>query len=142
MVKYCAGCDQEKPVSEFHRRGKTGYQYKCKPCSNAARVEHYKSNRKHQIALNEAWRKRRVEWLRSLKEGPCTDCGKSFNPVAMQWDHIGTDKAFDISNGTSKPKQTILNEIAKCELVCANCHAVRTWQRRQNGTVSPRSDKA
>ena len=56
-----------------------------------------------------------------------TDCGGTFHPAAMQWDHVGTDKTINIADviriGWSQRR--ILTEIDKCELVCANC-AVRT----------------
>jgi hypothetical protein len=65
------------------------------------------------------------------------DCGGSFHPAAMQWDHIGTDKRINISDAVHKgwSRARILTEIAKCELVCSNCHAVRTWTRRQQRDV-------
>jgi len=46
----------------------------------------------------------------------------------MHWDHRpGTDKLGDVSNLLGRLcKQRVLDEIAKCDLVCANCHAVRT----------------
>jgi hypothetical protein len=70
--------------------------------------------------------------VRDLKSGPCTDCGGIFHPAAMQWDHTGSDKLADVSDAVSKlwSKARILAEIDKCELVCANCHAVRTYTRR------------
>jgi hypothetical protein len=49
----------------------------------------------------------------------------------MQWDHLpGTPKLGDISQGLrGLSRDEILEEIAKCELVCANCHAIRTFHR-------------
>lgn len=49
----------------------------------------------------------------------------------MQWDHLpGSEKLGDISGSwTGRSEQLILAEIAKCELVCTNCHAIRTFQR-------------
>ncbi len=50
----------------------------------------------------------------------------------MQWDHLpGMTKRREVSNMvlTGFRRETILDEIAKCELVCANCHAVRTFDR-------------
>jgi hypothetical protein len=73
-------------------------------------------------------------WVRSLKDmQPCTDCGVRYPWWIMQYDHIGGDKEGDISNAVNQGwgKTRILEEIAKCELVCANCHATRTHMRRQ-----------
>lgn len=67
-----------------------------------------------------------------MKDQPCADCGGRFHPVAMHFDHRpGTVKEFDVGwavRGYSRRR--ILAEIEKCDLVCANCHAVRTYKRR------------
>jgi hypothetical protein len=54
----------------------------------------------------------------------------------MQWDHLpGTVKLGEISAKTRawSPK-LIFEELAKCELVCANCHAIRTYRRLREGS--------
>lgn len=54
----------------------------------------------------------------------------------MQWDHLpGFEKIGDISGGSwaGRTEDAILNEIAKCELVCTNCHTIRTFQRNRWG---------
>ena len=60
---------------------------------------------------------------------PCTDCGET-DPVVLEFDHL-RDKRFNISNALPyRNWQSILDEIAKCEVVCANCHRRRTAERR------------
>ena len=129
-MKRCNVCGEEKDFSQFHKRG-NGYQYLCKACRKEQASRYY---RKTVIAHTESARahnERRLVWARSLKEGSCTDCGGSFHPVAMQWDHVGTDKLANVSRLAQRAsKARVLAEIAKCELVCANCHAVRTHLRR------------
>lgn len=74
----------------------------------------------------------RTAWLRSLKEGkPCSDCGGLFPYQVMQWDHRpGFKKLGEISvDFWGRTRDEVLAEIAKCDLVCANCHAVRTFAR-------------
>jgi hypothetical protein len=66
----------------------------------------------------------------------CTDCGGTFPPEVMQWDHLpGTIKLGEISDKMRQcsPK-LIFEELAKCELVCANCHAIRTYRRLRGQT--------
>lgn len=63
---------------------------------------------------------------------PCADCGRYFPAHVMQWDHRpGTKKVMGISemirSGTSFVR--LKDELAKCDPVCANCHATRTYQR-------------
>lgn len=65
-----------------------------------------------------------------MKTRPCADCGGTFPPCVMDFDHLDpTTKVAPVAllRGT----QQLLIEIAKCEVVCANCHRVRTWKRRQ-----------
>lgn len=48
----------------------------------------------------------------------------------MDFDHLdGSTKLAKVSSLTSF--QQILDEAAKCEVVCANCHRLRTWERQQ-----------
>lgn len=61
----------------------------------------------------------------------CTDCGYREHPEALHFDHLpGTDKLFNISQLVTRSWASIEAEIEKCEVVCANCHAVRTANRR------------
>jgi hypothetical protein len=71
-------------------------------------------------------------WYVSLKAGkPCSDCGVVLAPAAMQWDHLpGAEKLDCLGNLVRRHNRArLLAEIAKCELVCANCHALRTLSR-------------
>ena len=72
------------------------------------------------------------EYVRSLKEGkPCVDCGGVFHFAAMDFDHLpGFTKSHTVSLMASASRESVDKEVAKCELVCANCHRVRTYKRR------------
>ena len=73
------------------------------------------------------------------KEGrPCSDCGAIYHPAAMHWDHRpGTAKVTEVSHLVRRASRgAALKEIRKCDLVCANCHAVRTYER-QRGVAQP-----
>lgn len=95
-------------------------------------AKHYQDN-------IEGYEKRRVEYRRALrdyvddlKRKPCVDCAGTFEPCQMQFDHIGTDKVASVSQMVrGKGRAFVDAEIAKCELVCANCHALRTHRRRR-----------
>lgn len=67
----------------------------------------------------------------AMKDNPCTDCGKRFPPFLMHWDHMGNEvklgEPSDMIINVSW--QRLLDEIAKCELVCSNCHGLRTVKR-------------
>jgi len=91
---------------------------------------HYTGNKEQQHikACSTAYHKRR-EFLWSLKSEPCTDCRKRFHPSAMDFDHL-QDKTAAIAQFRSAKMCKLLAELAKCELVCSNCHRVRTFKRR------------
>jgi hypothetical protein len=61
----------------------------------------------------------------------CADCGYREHPAALDFDHRpGTVKVRDIKSGHQLGWDALLAEVAKCDVVCANCHRVRTWTRR------------
>ena len=65
------------------------------------------------------------------KQRPCADCGVQFPLPAMQFDHVKGVKRFDLARANGKPSslQSVRDEIAKCEVVCANCHLIREDER-------------
>jgi hypothetical protein len=79
------------------------------------------------------------QFVDNAKSRPCLDCGVQFPPCAMDFDHVRGTKVADLARlrlargGWSK----LVDEIAKCEVVCANCHRLRTKLRREGGEVKP-----
>ena len=76
----------------------------------------------------------RKKALIGLFGGKCLDCGFSDldRPEVFQFDHLPQfkkEKNISVMLPTHR-WEAILNEAAKCELVCANCHATRTKNRR------------
>ncbi len=59
----------------------------------------------------------------------CKDCGYKHHHAALDFDHIGTDKSINVCN--AKSIKQAKNEIEKCEVVCSNCHRIRTYNRLQ-----------
>ena len=77
-------------------------------------------------------RAKRLALIQSFKRAPCCDCGGLFHPQAMEFDHPPGEKSFSISTyGRRVGVDLLKREIAKCDLVCANCHRVRTARRRE-----------
>lgn len=81
-------------------------------------------------------RKRLIEWVTELKKRPCADCKQLFPTPCMDFDHLpGHKKRFTISqfvreNGHLENAKALLEaEIAKCQVVCSNCHRIRTSRR-------------
>ena len=68
-------------------------------------------------------------WLDSLKNTPCEDCGGMFPPECMDFDHVRGKKEFGIATSINGGRKRLAKEIAKCDVVCANCHRIRTRKR-------------
>lgn len=74
----------------------------------------------------------KVEKIKALKAAPCMDCGVHYPHYVMEFDHReGTVKVSTVSRLLrNSPWLKVLEEIAKCDVVCANCHNARTFMRR------------
>jgi len=79
----------------------------------------------------EGWdRNKTREFLRNFKvEEGCIDCGYKENADALQLDHVYGTKIRNVTSISSFP--ALMVELAKCEVRCANCHAIKTAERRR-----------
>jgi hypothetical protein len=131
----CGRCQQLLPISDFAWRRKTRGQRdnSCRACRAAYKQEHYAANRERYIAdairRKQAVVAERTAYIVELfRERPCIDCGET-DPLVLEFDHIGP-KNFNIAKGLPNNNwQAVLDEIATCEVVCANCHRRRTSLR-------------
>src|SRR5437899_1881059 len=84
-------------------------------------------------------RQKRRAILAAIKAVPCTDCGIRFPPECMDFDHVRGKKLFNVALtvGRSMSDTRFYAEIAKCEVVCANCHRTRTEHRRKAREMIP-----
>lgn len=135
-LRRCGRCGALKPLGDFAWRRKSRNQLDnyCRPCRADYKHEHYAANRERYIA-DALRRKRELAVTRSLfliayfRTHPCADCGET-DPVILEFDHRG-DKEFAIgANLRDRRWEDILAEIAKCDVVCANCHRRRTAAQR------------
>ncbi len=95
-------------------------------------ARHYAKNQAQRMADKRERRHRSMRYLAERKAGPCTDCGGTFHPAAMDFDHMGHEVKVDNLSRLAWSGASLARldtEIAKCELVCANCHRLRTWTR-------------
>lgn len=122
--KLCRACRTENFRRDRERHGdKRNANTRAWAATNKDRVaqHHRESRQKIQKALNEA------------KDGvPCRDCGQTFPNVCMDFDHVKGTKLCNV--GQAKTFRQLYDEIAKCELVCANCHRIRTAARSASST--------
>ena len=65
------------------------------------------------------------------ESNPCLDCNKFYPSYVMDFDHVRGIKNKNVSSMLKKgSRKQIWEEIEKCDLVCANCHRIRTHNRR------------
>lgn len=78
-----------------------------------------------------ATREYKQQWIAEYKlSHGCADCGYAEHVAALDFDHRpGTTKVRDIKHGNTLGWEALLAEVAKCDVVCANCHRVRTYLR-------------
>jgi hypothetical protein len=130
----CYRCGDLKPISDFAWRRKRKGQREsfCRPCRSAYHRQHYEANRQRYIdqarERKDALRLERTKYLIAFFAAhPCTDCGEQ-DPIVLEFDHL-RDKLFDITQAPYRSWPSILDEVEKCEVVCANCHRRRTATR-------------
>lgn len=137
-LKRCSKCGKNKPLSDFYcrkigpRQGK--YYEKCKVCMKVRGRSYYHNHHTRQLKLAKQRNRRyldlNLEYLAVVKNNKCADCGKFYPPWVMDFDY--KDKTLKSNNvawlrrfhSQSKLKQ----EIDKYDLVCANCHRLRTFE--------------
>jgi len=99
----------------------------------ACQRRYYSRNKSYFKSKNIRRRKELINFVISFKQGPCADCGVKYPYYVMDFDHrdnrVKLDNINQMVNYHSFSKEKILKEIQKCDLVCSNCHRVRTYSR-------------
>lgn len=68
------------------------------------------------------------DYVRRIKDIPCMDCGISYPYYVMDLDHRDPSRKFkSVSTMQKYPLEMVMDEVAKCDVVCSNCHRERTW---------------
>lgn len=140
-MKTCSLCKTEKPLGDFARKNQK-FTSRCKTCNNEYFKKWYKSNQKTQITrVKENAKSRRdiaKQYVKNyLETHPCVMCGNS-DILVLEFDHL-RDKTQTISSmiQESKSLDVIKAEINKCQVLCANCHKVKTHKEQNTYRVSP-----
>jgi transcription elongation factor Elf1 len=136
-MKTCNRCKEDKPLSEFNKKRKSGSQPYCKPCQSEYQREMYAENRVptlENIYINRRVRKRVIrEFLADFYSShPCVDCGET-DITVLEFDHI-TDKEFGLNLAIRDVMkiERVKEELEKGEVRCSNCHRKVTAERTRN----------
>lgn len=131
-MKYCNGCKEEKSLSDFNFKNKEKGTYGsyCRQCCHLYTRKHYVENKKYYKDKAGRARERKKGYIRTKKERPCMDCGGIFPYYVMDFDHrdMGT-KVKEMNKMYNESWEAIAEELKKCDVVCANCHRMRTYRR-------------
>lgn len=129
-MKHCNKCDTIKELSEFNKRG-SKHQAWCKSCISIHHKNRRKGREDELNAKNYAFEKIRkdaieIKIVEYLKQNPCKICGES-DLLVLDFDHLG-DKEFNIATmiWNVMSWERIEKEIAKCQVLCSNCHRRKT----------------
>ena len=121
-MKKCKDCEVELVAGEnWPLSWKKHYNYSCQPCFNARRTAHRSSM---------------VKYVQEYKLNMgCVRCGYNDYAVALQLDHIDpSTKDCSHTSGSAYRSdwslERLKEEIDKCQVLCANCHAVKTMEVR------------
>jgi hypothetical protein len=132
-MKRCCTCHEDKDLSEYNKNKtrKDGLNTICRECSKARSKQYYRENRQHH--KKETMARKNIHTLRNrqfrwdyVSTHPCVDCGES-DPVVLEFDHLGDKKkCISYMVGMGYSLKSIKEEVAKCEVRCANCHKRKT----------------
>ena len=128
----CSRCGERQPISSFHHSSRRGRQAWCKSCRKEYDAAYWQKTRQTRVHFRRLRQEELECWHRRIKETtPCADCRGHFHHAAMHFDHLpGEPKRLEVSTLVHRgARRAVMHEITKCELVCANCHAVRTYER-------------
>ena len=134
-TRICKKCGVRKPFSEFHKM-RSGYKTKCRDCCSEIASNYWGQNKeKLRAQADERIRIRsepnRIFISTFLKGNACVDCGES-NWLVLEFDHVRGEKRGNVSELMLHDLDVVVEEVEKCEVVCSNCHKLRTMQRKKS----------
>jgi hypothetical protein len=136
--------------SESSRTKGAAYRRKYRELNQERINTYWRNKRSEKRVVRKAWEKehgrkkyaRSPEYIAQVKtqraevnaykvQQGCIDCGYNKHPYALDFDHL-RDKKYNVGSlaRSRVPRETLWGEIAKCEVRCANCHRIMTYNRR------------
>jgi hypothetical protein len=134
-MKTCPRCAKSLPESDFGVRTNGKPQHWCRACHCQYQREYYEKHKAYYLQLQNERVKRNRRAIREAKRVPCADCRRRYPSYVMDFDHRpGETKCFNLSIAAGQTRlswEKMVAEMAKCDVVCANCHRKRTHRRRK-----------
>lgn len=125
----CEGCGRATGRRRFCKACRSRENRENKPLTariyTGRETPEFKAKQQERYVANSTASK---ELIKAAKGRPCIDCGGSFPAICMDFDHIAErgPKLFNISDIAGRKPATVGAELAKCDVICSNCHRTRT----------------
>lgn len=122
--KICQKCNEEKNTGDFtkDKSRSDGLHIMCKVCKRAVDRERHSKYKDKSAAR---WKNRAEQVatvIKNAKSGGCVKCNETFSGC-LEFHHTEpAGKDFTIANNMNRNIDVILAEIAKCVVLCGNCH--------------------
>jgi hypothetical protein len=136
--KRCTRCGKRRILTRFNmdRTTKDGHAFECKLCATertkrwkrkGSSKERTEKLRKLRLSRQLCRKRNRTFVFNYLKTHPCVDCGET-DPIVLEFDHVRGKKVLDVGKmmNNSYSLKNLQEEIAKCDVRCANCHRRKT----------------
>lgn len=132
-MKFCSKCKKlvSKEFFSINRRAKDGLHAWCKECYSKYEKERYQQGDKIRKEKNkkDTIQKRRNFIWDILQKSQCAVC-KNSDPIVLEFDHLDpNNKEYDIASMFYLSEKKIIEEIKKCQILCANCHRKKTAEQ-------------
>jgi hypothetical protein len=113
-MKTCTKCNETKGLDAFYKRIDLSLKSICKKCCNR-----YSTDR---------WRQRKLKAI-EYKGGKCLSCGYNKYPDVLEFHHRDPiEKEFEWKKLRKRNWESVLKELDKCDMLCANCHRERHYE--------------
>lgn len=119
----CSVCDQRKPIDQFptNKNYTLGFSYTCRECKRSSWKDRSAVYRVNAAERNKLRRQQLHIFM--MMSGGCLNCGE-LEPVCLVWHHVKPElKTNSISSLMGGNELNLILELAKCCILCCNCHA-------------------
>jgi hypothetical protein len=124
-TKRCSSCDKDLAKSDFGKNKcrYDGLQGKCKLCDRKAKNNLYAKNRDRYKKMVKDSKRRKLEWFEQYRKDKCCSKCTEKRWYVLDFHHVN-EKVDGISSMVNNNVgiDRIIKEIAKCNILCSNCH--------------------
>jgi hypothetical protein len=136
VASRCASCVLDKAAAEFYRYPSGRLDCYCRDCRRLMdRIREANQTPARAAKRRRAQNLSRQTAQRIKTSAACLDCLEVHPYFVMDFDHIENKRLAISSMIGSYSHIAIIEEAAKCEAVCANCHRLRTFLRRKDASA-------